>query len=65
MIFELVQTGSEFAPLTQSAFSDELSVWAVRKGERASRVLLFTGRAALQRHFSSIKRLALNTLSNH
>lgn len=65
VIFELVQTGSEFAPLTQSAFSDELSVWAVRKGERATRVLLFTGRAALQRHFSSIKRLALNTLSNH
>lgn len=64
VIFELVQTGSEFAPLTQSAFSDELSVWAV-KGEWATGVLLFTGRAALQRHFSSIKRLALNTLSNH
>lgn len=33
MIFELVQTGSEFALLTQSAFSDELSVWAVIKGQ--------------------------------
>lgn len=34
MIFELVQTGSGFALLTQSAFSDELSVWAVIKGKR-------------------------------
>lgn len=65
MIFELVQTGSGFALLTQSAFSDELSVWAVIKEASGGQSGTYCLLGEQSSYTSLALRLAVNTPNNH